>query len=885
MENMGLNEIREKFLSFFESKEHLRLKSFSLIPKNDPSILLINAGMTPLKPYFTGAKVPPAPRITTCQKCIRTPDIERVGKTSRHGTYFEMLGNFSFGDYFKEDAIAWGWEFCTKVLNMPYEKLFVTVYHEDDEAYQIWNEKVGLPKEKIFKMGKEDNFWEHGTGPCGPCSEIFFDRGIEKGCGSPTCNVGCDCDRYVEFWNLVFTQFNKEEDGTYTHLAKKNIDTGGGLERFACIMQDVDNLFEVDTVKAILDYVCKITNVSYGKDAKTDTAIRVMTDHARSTVMMICDGILPDNAGRGYVLRRLLRRAARYGRLLGRSEPFLHDIASVVIRESAQAYPELAAKEDFIKTVILKEEESFARTVLQGMNILNEYIDGLKSSNQDTLTGDMVFKLHDTFGFPLDLTREIASENGCQIDEKGFFEAMSIQKKTTREISLKNRAGAAWGAASLPEEIKSEAKTIFVGYDALECDTILKFILAGSEIPQLTDKASAGDDITVIVERTPFYAQSGGQSGDTGTIYGEGFIINITDTRKTSEGVVLHSGTVAEGDVASGCSVTLSVDKSDRMATARNHTTTHLLHKALRMVLGDHVAQAGSDVSTKRLRFDFNHFSAMTSDERDSVEQIVNDAILSDYEVMTTIMTVDEAKESGAIALFDDKYSGEVRVISVGDFSKELCGGTHLRSSSQACLFKIVSESAVAAGVRRLEAVTGKEAMNMVFEEENTLKTASQSLKTSPAELVKRVDVALEKIRILEKNLEAKQSELAKAGADKMLDNVIEAGDLKLLFTIVDSDNVDELRNMADKIKDLLGECVVVLGSVQCDKISFVAMATKNAVAKGAHAGNIIKETAKVAGGGGGGRPDMAQAGGKDISKIGDAMAKAKEVCMAQLKI
>lgn len=883
MENMGLNEIREKFLSFFESKEHLRLKSFSLIPKNDPSILLINAGMTPLKPYFTGAKVPPAPRITTCQKCIRTPDIERVGKTSRHGTYFEMLGNFSFGDYFKEEAIAWGWEFCTKVLNMPYEKLFVTVYHEDDEAYQIWNEKVGLPKEKIFKMGKEDNFWEHGTGPCGPCSEIFFDRGIEKGCGSPTCNVGCDCDRYVEFWNLVFTQFNKEEDGSYTPLAKKNIDTGGGLERFACIMQGVDNLFEVDTVKAILDYVCKITNVSYGKDAKTDTAIRVMTDHARSTVMMICDGILPDNAGRGYVLRRLLRRAARYGRLLGRSEPFLHDIASVVIRESAQAYPELAAKEDFIKTVILKEEESFARTVLQGMNILNEYIDGLKSSNQDTLTGDMVFKLHDTFGFPLDLTREIASENGCQIDEKGFFEAMSIQKKTTREISLKNRAGAAWGAAALPEEIKGEPKTMFVGYDTLECDAVLKFILSGNEIPQLAEKATAGDDITVIVEKTPFYAQSGGQSGDTGTIYGEGFVINITDTRKTSEGVVLHSGTVAAGDVAAGSSITLSVDKSDRMATARNHTTTHLLHKALRIVLGDHVAQAGSDVSNKRLRFDFSHFSAMTSDERDLVEQIVNDAILSDYEVMTTIMTVDEAKESGAIALFDDKYSGEVRVISVGDFSKELCGGTHLRSSSQACLFKIVSESAVAAGVRRLEAVTGKEAMNMVFEEENTLKSASQSLKTSPAELVKRVDATLEKIRILEKNLEAKQSELAKAGADKMLDDVIESGELKLLFTIVDSDNVDELRNMADKIKDILGECIVVLGSVQGDKISFVAMATKEAVSKGAHAGNIIKETAKVAGGGGGGRPDMAQAGGKDISKIGDAMAKAKEVCLSQL--
>ncbi len=884
MENMGLNEIREKFLSFFESKEHLRLKSFSLIPKNDPSILLINAGMTPLKPYFTGAKVPPAPRITTCQKCIRTPDIERVGKTARHGTYFEMLGNFSFGDYFKEEAIAWGWEFCTKVLNMPYEKLFVTVYHEDDEAYKIWNEKVGLPKEKIFKMGKEDNFWEHGTGPCGPCSEIFFDRGVEKGCKSPTCNVGCDCDRYVEFWNLVFTQFNKEEDGTYTPLAKKNIDTGGGLERFACIMQGVDNLFEVDTVKAILEYVCKITNVSYGKDAKTDTAIRVMTDHARSTVMMICDGILPDNAGRGYVLRRLLRRAARYGRLLGRNEPFLHDIASVVIRESAQAYPELAAKEDFIKTVILKEEESFARTVLQGMNILNEYIDGLKSGNHDTLTGDMVFKLHDTFGFPLDLTREIASENGCQIDEKGFFEAMSVQKKTTREISLKNRAGAAWGAAALPEEIKNEPRTIFVGYDALECDATLKFILAGNEFPQLTDKASAGDEITVIVEKTPFYAQSGGQSGDTGTIYGEGFAINITDTRKTSEGVVLHSGTVAEGNVAAGCAVTLSVDKSDRMATARNHTTTHLLHKALRMVLGDHVAQAGSDVSTKRLRFDFSHFSAMTPDERDSVEQIVNDAILSDYEVMTTIMTVEEAKDSGAIALFDDKYSGEVRVVSVGDFSKELCGGTHLRSSSQACLFKIVSESAVAAGVRRLEAVTGKEAMNMVFEEENTLKSASQSLKTSPAELVKRVDATLEKIRLLEKNLEAKQSELAKAGADKMLDDVIESGDLKLLFTVVDSDNADELRNMADKIKDLLGECVVVLGSVQGDKISFVAMATKNAVAKGAHAGNIIKETAKVAGGGGGGRPDMAQAGGKDTSKIGDAMAKAKEVCLGQLE-
>ncbi|MHB1484112.1 MAG: alanine--tRNA ligase [Saccharofermentanales bacterium] len=899
MRNMSLNEIREKYLSFFESKGHLRMQSFSLVPKNDPSILLINAGMTPLKPYFTGVATPPAPRVTTCQKCIRTPDIERVGKTSRHGTYFEMLGNFSFGDYFKEDAISWAWEFVTQVLEMPEEKLFVTVFEEDDEAYKIWNEVVGLPKEKIFRMGREDNFWEHGTGPCGPCSEIFFDMGEDPKCKNPgTCAVGCDCDRFVEFWNLVFTQFNKEEDGTYTHLAKKNIDTGGGLERFACIMQGVGNLFEVDTIRAILDYICQVIGVTYGQDAKTDTAIRVITDHARSTTMMICDGILPDNAGRGYVLRRLIRRASRFARLLGKQETFLSDVAAIVIRESKGAYPKLAEKESFIKSVIHKEEESFARTINQGLTILNDYLDQVRKSdeknndkgndkgNGNILPGEYVFKLHDTFGFPMDLTREIANENGIMIDEAGFHETMAQQKKITREIALKNRAGAAWGAQDLPDNLASSlVKTEFIGYTDLECETTIKYLITGEDVPLLTEEVGVGETVTAIFDRSPFYAQSGGQAGDIGEIRGADFTIRVTSSKKTEQGVILHTGTVEEGVAAMGSLVTLSVDRENRMSTARNHTTTHLLHKALRMVLGEHVAQAGSDVSSQRLRFDFSHFEAMTDDQKDLVEQIVNKEILKDDPVSTQVMSVDEAKSTGAMALFDEKYGDKVRVVSVGDYSKELCGGTHLGSTSQACLFRILSETGIAAGVRRIEAVTGEAAMSLVRAQDILLKDAAALMKTSPADVLKRAEAIIAESKALAKRLEMQNDILEKSKAKALLSKAGEIKGMKFIFEKVDADGMEELRNLADKLRDLIGEGVVVLACANDDKVSIIAMATKNAVLAGAHAGNIIKEAAKVCGGGGGGRPDMAQAGGKNVEAIGEAVAKAKEIAYQQLGI
>jgi alanyl-tRNA synthetase len=884
MKRMGLNEIRESYLAFFESKGHLRMHSFSLIPRKDPSVLLINAGMTPLKPYFTGDRTPPAPRVATCQKCIRTPDIERVGKTPRHGTFFEMLGNFSFGDYFKEEAIVWAWEFCTKILEMPYEKLFVTVYEEDDEAYDIWHRIVGLPKEKITRLGKEDNFWEHGTGPCGPCSEIHYDRGEDQGCKSSHCVPGCDCDRYMEFWNLVFTQFNREENGTYTPLKKKNIDTGGGLERFACILQGVDNLFEVDTVRSILDHVCRVTKVKYGQDHDTDMAIRVITDHIRSTVMMIGDGIMPDNTGRGYVLKRLLRRAARFGRILGRQEPFLYETASLVIGEFAQAYPELVKKESLIRSVVLKEEEGFARTVTQGLNILTDSIRSLKEEGKEILPGEMVFRLHDTFGFPMDLTREIASESGFQIDETGFLLAMNAQRKTARAFAVKNKSTNAWGGADVPEEIKSLSEgTLFTGYDEMESTSSVLYLIRVEDRQILCNSAKAGDDIVFITEQTPFYAQSGGQSADIGLASGEGFTIAVTGALKTAAGVVLHQGRITHGKIHTGDEIRLSVDRKERMATARNHTATHLLQKALRDILGEHVVQAGSDVNPKRLRFDFSHFSAMTREEKHLVEQEVNREILADKAVVTEIMTAEQAQESGAMALFDDKYAKNVRVVSVGDYSKELCGGTHLATSAQVCLFKIVSESAVAAGIRRIEAVTGGEAFNRIRETEQILEEASAQIKANPSELPKRISQLIERTKFLEKELENKTLEIARSGAGKYLDQTIERGNLKLLFAVVETANVEELRSLGDQICEMMKEGVLVLGSVHGEKVSLFAMATAKAVSQGAHAGNIIREAAKIAGGGGGGRPDMAQAGGKDPHALDEALKKAKEICMEQL--
>ncbi|HEY8348684.1 MAG TPA: alanine--tRNA ligase, partial [Clostridia bacterium] len=727
MKKLGLNEIREQYLRFFESKGHLRLPSFSLVPKNDPSVLLINAGMTPLKPYFTGAEKPPRTRVTTCQKCIRTPDIENVGKTARHGTFFEMLGNFSFGDYFKKEAITWAWEFVTKVMEMPEDRLYVSIYEEDDEAFEIWNKEVGLAPERIFRMGKKDNFWEHGTGPCGPCSEIYFDRGPERGCGKPDCTVGCDCDRYIEFWNLVFTQFNRQEDGTYTKLEKKNIDTGMGLERLAVIMQDVDNLFEVDTIRRILEFVCEKAGVIYGQGHDEDVSIRVITDHIRGTVMMVSDGILPSNEGRGYVLRRLLRRAARHGRLLGIEGPFLYEVAKVAIRESCEAYPELAEKEEYICKVIKIEEERFAATIDQGIAILNAMIAELKMENKDVLPGSMAFKLHDTYGFPLDLTREIAGEAGLTVDEEGFRAEMAQQKNKAR-MALKNREMSAWGR-DIAAGISKDLRTEFVGYESYSSESrILHIILDDEQV----NSAQQGEEVTVILDRTPFYAESGGQVADTGYITGKDGKVRVTGCVKVGEGLYLHTGVVEEGIIEKDAPVTAAIDVERRLAIARNHTATHLLHKALRNVLGDHVTQAGSLVAPDRLRFDFRHFAAMTKEEIKRVEDEVNARILDDLKVTVRVMSLDEANRLGAMALFEEKYGDVVRVIQAGDYSMELCGGTHLKSTAQAGLFKIISESGVAAGVRRIEALTGKGALEYYGHVEEKLENIASVLKTTP---------------------------------------------------------------------------------------------------------------------------------------------------------
>ncbi|NCC75524.1 MAG: alanine--tRNA ligase [Clostridia bacterium] len=885
MQPLGLNDIREKFLAFFESKEHLRLPSFPLVPKNDPSILLINAGMTPLKPYFTGAETPPAPRVTTCQKCIRTPDIERVGKTSRHGTYFEMLGNFSFGDYFKKEIIPWAWEFCTKVMEIPQDRLFVTVYLEDDEAYDIWHQDVGLPESKIFRLGKADNFWEHGTGPCGPCSEIYFDRGEEYGCDSPTCQVGCDCDRYVEFWNLVFTQFNKEEDGTYTPLAKKNIDTGAGLERFAVIMQGVGNLFEVDTVRAILDYVCAKTSVHYGQDEKTDVAIRVITDHIRSTTMMISDGIIPSNEGRGYVLRRLLRRAARFGRLLGIDKPFLHDVCAIVVRESKSAYPELVARQDYITKVIRTEEERFAETIAQGTAILEQMLEKSRADGQRRLSGEDVFKLHDTYGFPLDLTREMAAEQGLEIDEDGFRVEMNRQKDMARK-ALREKVGSAWGQGSLPEGVDRTVATLFTGYETLADEGVIKAILVAdeaSETPNLSDLAVENQKITLIMDRTPFYGASGGQTGDVGQISGPSGTARVLDTTKTAEGIYLHSAMVETGSLALGETVTLTVDRTTRLSTARNHTTTHILHKALRQVLGDHVAQAGSAVSADRLRFDFNHFQPMTAAEKAQIEQIVNGVILENLAVKTEVMSLDEARKSGAMALFDEKYGDQVRVVRVGDFSQELCGGTHLKQSSEACLFRLVSESGVAAGVRRIEGITGQAALAWVREQDDLLLKMGQMVKAPANEVPHRVEVLLNRTKELEKQIESEQARRTAGAADELAAQAIVAGSFKILTARLDTPDADQLRQAADRLRDKIAPAVVVLASSQEGKVALVAMASPEAVKAGANAGGLVREAARITGGGGGGRPDMAQAGGKDITAIDKALAAAAELAHKQL--
>lgn len=879
MKYLGVNEIREEFLKFFESKDHLRLPSFPLVPRNDNSLLLINSGMAPMKAYFTGQEIPPSKRVTTCQKCIRTGDIDNVGKTARHGTFFEMLGDFSFGDYFKNEIVPWSWEFVTKVLEIPEDRLYVTIYEEDDETGKIWHDVVGLPWDRIVKLGKEDNFWEHGTGPCGPCTEIYYDRGPEYGCDSPTCGVGCDCDRYMEFWNLVLTQFNAEEDGTYTELAMKNVDTGMGLERMATIMQGVDSIFDVDTVKSIRDAVCAKANVEYGKDHKTDVSVRVITDHIRSVTMMTADGVLPSNEGRGYVLRRLLRRAARHGKLLGIEGEFLAELSKSVIACSGEAYPELVEKQDYIFKILSIEENSFYKTIDKGMEILKADMEEMKAAGEKVMSGEKSFRLYDTYGFPVDLTKEILAEEGMEIDEDAFTAEMKAQKERARSARAKsNYMGA---AETVYNELPVELETAFAGYDVYDVANAKIVALVANEA--VAETAQAGDTVAVFLDRTPFYAESGGQVGDQGIIKTETGVVKVSNCVKVVGGKIAHMGEVTEGLVQVGEMACASIDVELRMASSRNHSATHLLHKALRTVLGTHVEQAGSYVSAERLRFDFTHFAAMTADEIKEVERLVNDAIFASYDVNTDEMSIDEARNRGAMALFGEKYGEVVRVVDMGGYSIELCGGAHLKNTAQVGSFKILSENGVAAGVRRIEAVTGKEALKHYQAQEDEIKEICRLVKSTSDKLLSRLEQLLAEQKETAKELEKLKAKMAGGAADEMLNSKVEIGGVAVLAAEVKDMDGNALRTMGDQLKQKLGSGVVVLASGKDGKVNLMAMATDDVVKKGVHAGNIIKAAAAVCGGGGGGRPNMAQAGGKDASKIADALEKAKEVVAEQL--
>lgn len=879
MKKYGVNELRKMFLDFMESKGHLVMKSFSLVPQGDKSLLLINAGMAPLKPYFTGAEIPPRTRVSTCQKCIRTGDIDNVGKTARHGTFFEMLGDFSFGDYFKNEIVPWSWEFVTKVLEIPEDRLYVTIYEEDDETGKIWHDVVGLPWDRIVKLGKEDNFWEHGTGPCGPCTEIYYDRGPEYGCDSPTCGVGCDCDRYMEFWNLVLTQFNAEEDGTYTELAMKNVDTGMGLERMATIMQGVDSIFDVDTVKSIRDAVCAKANVEYGKDHKTDVSVRVITDHIRSVTMMTADGVLPSNEGRGYVLRRLLRRAARHGKLLGIEGEFLAELSKSVIACSGEAYPELVEKQDYIFKILSIEENSFYKTIDKGMEILKADMEEMKAAGEKVMSGEKSFRLYDTYGFPVDLTKEILAEEGMEIDEDAFTAEMKAQKERARSARAKsNYMGA---AETVYNELPVELETAFAGYDVYDVANVKIVALVANEA--VAETAQAGDAVAVFLDRTPFYAESGGQVGDQGVIKTETGVVKVTNCVKVVGGKIAHMGEVTEGLVQVGEMACASIDVELRMASSRNHSATHLLHKALRTVLGTHVEQAGSYVSADRLRFDFTHFAAMTADEIKEVERLVNDAIFASYDVHTDEMSIDEARNRGAMALFGEKYGEVVRVVDMGGYSIELCGGAHLKNTAQVGSFKILSENGVAAGVRRIEAVTGKEALKHYQAQEDEIKEICRLVKSTPDKLLSRLEQLLAEQKETAKELEKLKAKMAGGAADEMLSGKVEIGGVAVLAAEVKDMDGNALRTLGDQLKQKLGSGVVVLASGKDSKVNLMAMATDDVVKKGVHAGNIIKAAAAVCGGGGGGRPNMAQAGGKDASKIADALEKAKAVVAEQL--
>ena len=879
MKYLGVNEIREEFLKFFESKDHLRLPSFPLVPRNDNSLLLINSGMAPMKAYFTGQEIPPSKRVTTCQKCIRTGDIDNVGKTARHGTFFEMLGDFSFGDYFKNEIVPWSWEFVTKVLEIPEDRLYVTIYEEDDETGKIWHDVVGLPWDRIVKLGKEDNFWEHGTGPCGPCTEIYYDRGPEYGCDSPTCGVGCDCDRYMEFWNLVLTQFNAEEDGTYTELAMKNVDTGMGLERMATIMQGVDSIFDVDTVKSIRDAVCAKAGVEYGKEHKTDVSVRVITDHIRSVTMMTADGVLPSNEGRGYVLRRLLRRAARHGKLLGIEGEFLAELSKSVIACSGEAYPELVEKQDYIFKILSIEENSFYKTIDKGMEILKADMEEMKAAGVKVMSGEKSFRLYDTYGFPVDLTKEILAEEGMEIDEDAFTAEMKAQKERARSARAKsNYMGA---AETVYNELPIEMETAFAGYDVYDVANAKIVALVANEA--VAETAQAGDTVAVFLDRTPFYAESGGQVGDQGVIKTETGVVKVTNCVKVVGGKIAHMGEVTEGLVQVGEMACASIDVELRMASSRNHSATHLLHKALRTVLGTHVEQAGSYVSAERLRFDFTHFAAMTADEIKEVERLVNDAIFASYDVHTDEMSIDEARNRGAMALFGEKYGEVVRVVDMGGYSIELCGGAHLKNTAQVGSFKILSENGVAAGVRRIEAVTGKEALKHYQAQEDEIKEICRLVKSTPDKLLARLEQLLAEQKETAKELEKLKAKMAGGAADEMLNSKVEICGVAVLAAEVKDMDGNALRTMGDQLKQKLGSGVVVLASGKDGKVNLMAMATDDVVKKGVHAGNIIKAAAAVCGGGGGGRPNMAQAGGKDASKIADALEKAKAMVAEQL--
>lgn len=876
MEWTSLNDLREKYLSFFESKGHLRLPSFSLVPNGDKSLLLINSGMAPMKKYFTGEVTPPRKRVTTCQKCIRTPDIECVGKTARHGTFFEMLGNFSFGDYFKKEATAWAWEFCTKVLEMPVDKLYVTIYENDDEAFEIWTEQNGVDPSHIVRLGKDDNFWEHGSGPCGPCSEIYFDRGEKYGCGSPDCGPGCECDRYTEFWNNVFTQFDNDGNGNYTPLDHPNIDTGMGLERLACIMQGVDNIFEVDTVQNIMKEISKIAGVKYHEDEKKDVSLRVITDHVRSSTFMIGDGVIPSNNGRGYVLRRLIRRACRHGRLLGVNEPFIYKVCKTVIEENKTAYPELADKEELITKVILAEEENFGKTIDAGLALLDEYITNMEGK---VFSGEDAFKLNDTYGFPLDLTKDILEEKGITVDEDKFNALLANQKATAR-AARKDAGADAWKG----ESVKIDAeKTEFVGYTDFECDAkVLAIISADGE---LVDMLGADEKGTLVLDKTPFYAQSGGQVGDSGVIKnGENNVFLVADTSKNADGIILHGGTVSRGIISVGDSVNASLNEMRRKAIMKNHTAAHLLQAALRQVLGTHVEQAGQLVNEHEVRFDFTHFNPMTSDELAEVEMLVNMFIMSAQPVVMQEMPIEEAKKMGAMMLFGEKYGDIVRVVKAGEFSTELCGGTHVSNSGELGLFKIISESSVAAGVRRITAYTGINIIKYINQNEQMINFVASTLKTGVGEIDSRISALVNEVKEKDKEIQKLNAELTKLKSADVFSKPVDVEGLELYVAKIEGTTPDALRSMGDDIKNKGDNVVALIAGVNGEKANLVAVCGKNAIAKGVKAGDLVREIAKLAGGGGGGRPDSAMAGAKDLSKLDSAVSAVEETVRSMIK-